>query len=99
MGKSKLGGASLQQAIPGPSQKDMDYETEGHLRTLGDAADIISDPHKLKRVHKLAGRRHKALAGLIGKVKKDPKINSLDDLRKVANKGGIDKMDDDGDED
>ncbi len=81
---AKLKGASLEQAIPGQPAKDKQYETEGHLRTLGEAADIMSDPDKLQRVHKMAGRRHKAIMGMVAPLLKKP-ITSIDDLRKKAN--------------
>lgn len=50
-----------------------DYETEGHLDTLLRAHDIMHDEGKMKKVHKLAGRRKKA-------------ISSLDDLKAYAQK-------------
>lgn len=90
---SKMVGASLEQSIPKPSKADQDMETEGHLRTLNDAADIMSNPQKLKRVHKLAGRRHKALAGMIEPVLAAPKIKSLSDLKAKASQ----PLDDDED--
>lgn len=41
-----------------------DYETQGHLRTLMDAEMIKADPEKMKKVHKLAGRHHKAIKSI-----------------------------------
>lgn len=41
-----------------------DYETKGHLSTLMDAEMIKSDPEKMKKVHKLAGRHHKAIKSI-----------------------------------
>lgn len=82
---SKKLGASLEQAMP---EGEMDHETESHIRTLGDAADIMSDPEKLKKVHALAGRKHKAIMGLVepAMMKKGPKIKTLRDLKDEANK-------------
>lgn len=76
-------GASLEQAMPKESEND--YETEGHLRTLGDAADIMGDQDKMDKVHALAGRKHKAVMGLLEKHGKK-KFKSLDDLKKFAGK-------------
>lgn len=92
---AKMKGASLEQSIPSPSQPDKDYETENHLRTLNDAADIMSNPTKLKKVHKMAGRRHKALTGMIEPAMKQSKgIKSIDDLKAVRDGKA---KDDDGD--
>lgn len=79
----KAPGAELAQSEPKPSKQDLDYQTEGHLRTLGEAADIMSDPEKMARVHKLAGRKHKALKGML-QMSKSPKIKTMDDLKKKA---------------
>lgn len=94
MAKSK--GASLEQTLPSPRKDERDYETENHLDTLSRAADIMSDPEKMKKVHKMAGRKHKALKGLLSgnmPSASDAKIKSLDDLKKVA----YSKKDDDED--
>lgn len=82
---AKILGASLENSIPKPSKQDMDYETEGHLKTLGEAADIMNNPAKLKRVHKLAGRKHKAVMGLIAPAIAPPKVKTLADLKAKAN--------------
>lgn len=79
---AKVKGAELTQAMPKQSKADMDYETQNHMRTLGEAADILSDPEKVKKVHKLAGRRHKAISGMIEpKLKAPKKIGSIQDLK------------------
>lgn len=80
MKKSKMMGASLEQAMP----MEHDHETEGHLRTLAEAADIMGDHEKLQKVHKLAGRKHKGVMGLIAPKMKSPKIKSLADLKAKA---------------
>lgn len=96
MAKKPAFHAELTQAMPKPSKEATDYETEGHLRTLGEAADIISDPAKLKKVHKLAGRKHKAVTGMIEPMlKPKKKIKSIGDLKAKANEMA---MDDDGDD-
>lgn len=65
MAKNKMKGASLEQAMPTPPKPDAhDYETHGHLRTLTDAFDIMSDKKKMAKVHALAGRHHKAISSL-----------------------------------
>lgn len=100
MGK-KLG-ESLENTIPQPSKQERDYETEGNLDALHRAADIMSNPSKLKKVHKMAGRRHKAVMGMIEPQLKGPKpIKSIDDLKAVSNKirsGTSTDADDDTDE-
>lgn len=63
-----------------PAQED-DYEIQSHLDTLHRAADIMADPEKMKKVHKLAGRRHKALKGMIGQPKP---IKTMADLKERA---------------
>lgn len=92
---SKMKGASLEQAMPKPTKSEDDYETEDNMRTMHQAARIASDPKKLQKVHKLAGRRHKALTGMIEPMMKSSAVRSTDDLRKISNKKA---MDDDGDE-
>lgn len=68
--------AALSQSVgDDPSKPPESYETEGHLRTLIDAHGIMNDPVKMKAVHKLAGRHHKAVSG----------IKSLAQLRTVSN--------------
>lgn len=96
---AKMKGASLEQAMPSPSKADTDYETEDNMRTMHNAAAVAADPSKLKKVHKLAGRRHKALTAMIEplmQAQKKPKIKSIDDLKQARN--GMNK-DQDGDED
>lgn len=61
--KLKIDGARLQNAMPQPAEQN-DYETQGHLRTLIDAHEIMNDEGKMKKVHKLAGRHAKAIRGL-----------------------------------
>ena len=68
--------AALEQAQgDDPNAPPKPYETEGHLRTLIEAHQIVSDPVKMKAVHKLAGRHEAAVSG----------IRSLKQLRAVAN--------------
>ncbi len=80
MKKSKPPG--IDQAPMNPGGSD-DYEVQGHLDTLHRAADIMADPDKLTKVHKLAGRRHKALKGMLANSKP---IKTIADLRERANK-------------
>lgn len=79
-----MGKKSLDQAMPQPSKKDLDYEAEDAMRVLGQAHEILEDSEKLKRVHKLAGRKHKGVMGMIEPKMKGKKIRNLDDLKKVA---------------
>lgn len=97
---AKMKGASLEQTIPSPSKSETDYETEDNMRTMHNAAAVAADPSKLKKVHKLAGRRHKALTAMIEPLmqsQKKPKIKSIGDLK--AARDGASKKDNDGDED
>lgn len=98
MGKMK--GASLEQSVGKPSGEP-DYETEDAMRTMHSAAAIAANPAKLKKVHKLAGRRHAALTGMIEPILKKPKkFKSLDDLKAYAGKDkSKPEPDDDGDMD
>lgn len=41
-----------------------DYETQGHLDTIIKAHQILMDPEKMKKVHKLAGRHQKAISSI-----------------------------------
>jgi hypothetical protein len=62
---SKKTSFPLTQAMPSAASKsEEDYQTEGHLRTLMDAENIKSDPEKMKKVHKLAGRHKKAITSI-----------------------------------
>lgn len=78
-------GASLEQSVGAePTNKKpeiQDYETEGHLRTLMEAHGIMGDHEKMKKVHALAGRQHKALAGI-----KKVSVTGTNDLRSLYNK-------------
>ena len=64
----KMKGASLADSTPSgahlESNPDNDYETQGHLRTLIEAHGIMSDPTKMAKVHKLAGRHNKAITSI-----------------------------------
>lgn len=93
---SKMKGASLENSVAAPSKSQTDYETEDQMRTMHQAAAIAADPSKLKKVHKLAGRRHKALSGMLEPLMKPKaKIKSLDDLKARASKPLDDQDDDD----
>lgn len=58
----KVKGAELEQAMPKPA--DDDWQSEDHLRTLMSAHEIMNNPEKLKKVHKLAGRKAQAIRGI-----------------------------------
>ena len=77
--------ANLENAVH-PPEKDIqnDYETQGHLKTLMDAHEIMGDSDKMAKVHKLAGRHHKALKGIKSVGGQKP-IRSIDDLKKIRN--------------
>lgn len=53
-----------QAAGPVATKSEEDYQTQGHLKTILDAHEIMNDPVKLKKVHKLAGRHKKAITSL-----------------------------------
>lgn len=74
--------ANLENAVA-PPKKDLenDYEAQGHLRTLIEAHGIMNDPDKMKKVHKLAGRHHKAISG----------IKSIEELKQKRNELGLKK--------
>lgn len=62
---SKKVTANLENSVSqGPSAPENDYESQGHLRTLIEAHGIMNDPVKMAKVHKLAGRHHKAIKGI-----------------------------------
>lgn len=54
----------LENAVHPSKDIEHDYETQNHLRTLIDAHGIMNDPEKMKKIHKLAGRHHKAIKGI-----------------------------------
>lgn len=81
MAKNKVA-ANLENTLPSPSKQEDpvdNYEVKDHLRTLQEAHGIINDPEKMAKVHKLAGRHAKALAG-IKAIPKAPDIKSTKDL-------------------
>lgn len=94
---SKLKGASLEQAMPKASKTETDYQTEDDMRTMHQASGIAADPVRLKKVHKMAGRKHKALQGMLDPLMKKPKIKSIQDLKNKSNAlaKGTDDQDDD----
>ncbi len=83
MSKSKK--ASEPIAAPAPSDHDAQYDLDQILR----AEEIKSDPEKMERIKKVAGRKHKALSGLIGGKKE---IRSIDDIRKASNEMAMKKV-------
>jgi hypothetical protein len=78
---SQKKGARLMQSVSKPEEK---YELEEGLRSLERAAEVLADKEKMAKIHKLAGRKHKALMGMMPPEKKKHKIKNLDDLKKVA---------------
>ena len=77
----KAAGASLGASLPSsrqePAEDPIDnYEVRRHLDTLTDAHAILNDPEKMAKVHKLAGRKQKALSG----------IRSVEDLKNTYKK-------------
>lgn len=86
MAKNKVA-SNLQNTLPEPSKQEDpldDYQVKDHLRTLQEAHGIINDPDKMAKVHKLAGRHAKALAG-IKAIPKAPDIKSTKDLEDYRN--------------
>jgi hypothetical protein len=67
---AKKARAELSQAVPSGAANvkdgdvENDYETQNHLRTIMDAHGIINDKVKMLKVHKLAGRHHKAIKSI-----------------------------------
>ncbi len=58
-------GASLAKSVqPKLESPEHDYEAQNHLDTLIKAHGIMSDPAKMEKVHKLAGRHHKAIMSI-----------------------------------
>ncbi len=68
-------------------EKDIndDYEAKDHLRVLMDAHSITTNPEKMKKVHKLAGRHTKALEGIRALAPiEEPKVpKSTSDLKDI----------------
>lgn len=69
--------AALENSVA-PAKDDLnDYETQSHLRTLIEAHGIMNDAAKMKKVHKLAGRHHKAVSGIRSIAQLKEKRNEL----------------------
>lgn len=88
MAKSKKVTEGLQSTVSSPTKEEDpvdNYQVQDHLRTLTDAHKIINDPEKMAKVHKLAGRHVKALAG-IKNLPQPSKIKSIDDVKAFAQK-------------
>lgn len=91
---AKAAAENLQNAIPSPSKQEdpLDgYEVKDHLDTLTRAHEIINNPKKMALVHKLAGRKAKALAGIkslpdAGAQSDNFKAKSTQDLVDYRNK-------------
>lgn len=69
-----------------PEAPKDDYEAQGHLQDLIRAHEIVNNPEKMAKVHKLAGRHHKA-------------IKSIQDIKDAYNtkfgpKAGLNQMKD-----
>lgn len=47
-----------------PKKDERDYDAENALDNLMRAEEHKADPEMMKRVHKIAGRKHKALQGI-----------------------------------
>lgn len=91
MAKNKVA-SNLQNSVTEPSKQAAvdpvdNYEVKDHLRTLQEAHGIINDSSKMAKVHKLAGRHAKALAGIKSIPMQDetPEMKSTDDLKKHYN--------------
>lgn len=89
MAKNKVA-SNLENTVPMPSKQEDpvdNYEVKDHLRTLQEAHGIINDPAKMAKVHKLAGRHAKALAGIKSIPAQDevPEMKSTDDLKNHYN--------------
>lgn len=67
MGKKKISnwlGESVPSGAKLEKDPNHDYETKGHMSTLIEAHGIMSDPEKMKKVHKLVGRHAKAIRSI-----------------------------------
>lgn len=90
---SKMKGKSLQNTMPTlESEPDADDgmmddpSAEADIQDLHRAHAVMKDPERLKKVHKMAGRKHKALMGLIEPAMQEKApIRTLADLKKKAN--------------
>jgi hypothetical protein len=71
---------------------DDDHEADGALHTLMEGHKIKNNPEMMERVKARAGRKMKALKGLMSKKEK---ITSTDQLRELRNKKAMAKDDDD----
>lgn len=86
---AKKMGDSLGESLGNDAKWKADQDaqdTQQHVKTLHSAFDILQDPMKMKKVHKLAGRHHKA-------------IKSLGDLKLARDAFNAPKDDGDGDND
>ena len=55
------------KAIPmAPEPAENDHEARQHLNTILEAHGIMGDKGKMEKVHKLAGRHHKAITSIKG---------------------------------
>ena len=81
---AKMKGKSLQQAMPASPKSETDYQAEDDMRTMHQASQIVSDSTRLKKVHKMAGRKHKALMGMLEPMMKESKPRSIQDLKDIA---------------
>ncbi len=61
MAKEKALAQSMMKKMDGDED---DYEAQSALRALEDAEKHRNDPHMMRRVKKLAGRKIKALTGI-----------------------------------
>ncbi len=78
----------LMGAMPSPNPKDgseQDYEANNAMDTIMKAHEHMANPDMMKRVHKHAGRKLKALKGLTDVVKA-PGIKNLNDLKAARDK-------------
>ena len=60
----KMAGKNMMAAMPEMSPEMDHHETMNHMKTLVDAHEIMQDKKKMKKVHKLSGRHHKAITSL-----------------------------------
>lgn len=68
---------------------EKDYEAENALDHMMRAHEMMNNEDLMKRVHKRAGRKAKALKGLMG----EPKVKSIQDIIDIRNKKAMEEDD------
>lgn len=59
-----LGKSSSMEMMDGKTPEMDEHEVSEHLRNIIKAHEVMSDPEKMEKVHKLVGRHQKAITSL-----------------------------------